>query len=156
MFVLICYVLCPIPSLVARRTEMDTASSLLNEICLFITAVIVTSAYGLPVILAHTPLDAPVVSCISAHLWIFILAVLTCKIIMYQGFFQPGRRAPKKVAKNYVPFPVSNFSFRLYDIQVQLFNRKGKACRQPWYALSACVPDQLSELNDRANCVWNQ
>ena len=62
MFVLICYVLCPIPSLVARRTDMDSGSSLLSEICLFITAFIVTSAYGLPVILAHAPLGAPVVS----------------------------------------------------------------------------------------------
>jgi len=60
--VLLCYFLTPIPTLIARRTELDAASSLLNEICLFITAVIVTSAYGLPILLAHSPLASPIVS----------------------------------------------------------------------------------------------
>lgn len=39
--------------MISRRVEMDTASSLLKEICLFITSVIVISAYGLPILLAR-------------------------------------------------------------------------------------------------------
>lgn len=62
MFVLFFYVLSPVPTVIARRyADSVEASSALIECCIFITAGIVISAYGLPVVLAHTPLAEPVV-----------------------------------------------------------------------------------------------
>ncbi|KAF6020589.1 LEPROTL1 [Bugula neritina] len=84
MFVLLCYFLTPIPTLIARRTELDAASSLLNEICLFITAVIVTSAYGLPILLAHSPLASPIILWSDAGL---VLAGNTVVFFTILGFF---------------------------------------------------------------------
>ena len=55
LFVLLFHVLSPIPSYVARRYhEHVEASSALIEVCTFITACIVVSAYGLPIVLAHS------------------------------------------------------------------------------------------------------
>ena len=54
MFVLIFYATSPIPSIFARRyADNVEASSVLIEVCLFITTGIVISAYGLPIVLAH-------------------------------------------------------------------------------------------------------
>ncbi|XP_072021665.1 leptin receptor overlapping transcript-like 1 isoform X2 [Amphiura filiformis] len=58
LFVLVFYVLSPIPLLIAQRIagsdSLGAASSALQELCLFITTGIVTSAYGLPLVLVHT------------------------------------------------------------------------------------------------------
>ena len=60
------YILCPVPMLIARRyADSVEASSALVEMCIFITTGIVISAYGLPIVLAHTPHNAPVVSLAS-------------------------------------------------------------------------------------------
>ncbi|XP_064605909.1 leptin receptor overlapping transcript-like 1 [Liolophura sinensis] len=55
MFVLIFYVLSPIPTMVSRRLadSLDSASSALVEFCIFLTTGIVISACALPIVLAH-------------------------------------------------------------------------------------------------------
>ncbi|CAG2178207.1 unnamed protein product [Oppiella nova] len=56
-FVVIFYVLAPLPSIIARRYQDDVGSSnACKELALFLTAGIVISAYGLPIILARSPL----------------------------------------------------------------------------------------------------
>lgn len=51
---LIFYATSPIPSTIARRyADSVETSSVLIEVCLFITTGIVISAYGLPIVLAH-------------------------------------------------------------------------------------------------------
>ena len=68
LFVLIFYALCPVPMMLANRFQ-DTveASSALIETCIFLTAGVVVSAFGLPIVLAHTPLAGPVVSACYKH-----------------------------------------------------------------------------------------
>ena len=57
MFVLVFYVLSPVPMTIARRyADQIEASSALIEMCLFVTATIVVSAFGLPIVLAHKEL----------------------------------------------------------------------------------------------------
>ena len=57
------YALSPIPMSIAKRyADAMEASNALKETCIFLTAGIVVSAYGLPIVLAHSPLDEPVVS----------------------------------------------------------------------------------------------
>ncbi|XP_073705077.1 leptin receptor gene-related protein [Garra rufa] len=54
MFVLMFYILSPIPNLIARRHADDTESSnACRELAFFLTTGIVVSAYGLPVVLAR-------------------------------------------------------------------------------------------------------
>uniref|UniRef100_A0A8C4W2I8 Leptin receptor gene-related protein n=1 Tax=Gopherus evgoodei TaxID=1825980 RepID=A0A8C4W2I8_9SAUR len=55
LFVLIFYVLCPIPHFIAKRVSDDTdaASSACRELAYFFTTGIVVSAFGLPIILAR-------------------------------------------------------------------------------------------------------
>ena len=54
MFVIVFYVLSPFPTLVARRfSDGEERSSLLFEVCCFITTCIVLSSYGLPIVLAR-------------------------------------------------------------------------------------------------------
>lgn len=56
------YILSPLPTVLARRYQDDVGSSnACKELALFITAGIVISAYGLPLILARSP-EEPVVS----------------------------------------------------------------------------------------------
>ncbi|XP_033095668.1 leptin receptor gene-related protein-like [Anneissia japonica] len=59
MFVLVFYVISPMPMWIASRLKESDygssgASSALHEICLFLTTGIVVSAYGLPFVLAHS------------------------------------------------------------------------------------------------------
>jgi len=52
--VLIFYALSPVPTLIARRfADAVEMSSVLIEICVFITSCIVVSAYGLPLVLTR-------------------------------------------------------------------------------------------------------
>ncbi|XP_055498038.1 leptin receptor gene-related protein [Leucoraja erinacea] len=55
LFVLIFYVMSPIPNFIARRLgdDTDAASSACRELAYFFTTGIVVSAFGLPVILAR-------------------------------------------------------------------------------------------------------
>ncbi|KAF7659036.1 hypothetical protein LDENG_00004170 [Lucifuga dentata] len=55
MFVLIFYVLSPIPTFIARRLsdDMDSSSNACRELAYFLTTGIVVSAFGLPVVLAR-------------------------------------------------------------------------------------------------------
>ncbi|XP_062382729.1 leptin receptor gene-related protein-like [Sardina pilchardus] len=54
-FVLIFYVLCPIPHFIARRVsdDGDSGSNACRELAYFLTSGIVVSAFGLPIVLAH-------------------------------------------------------------------------------------------------------
>uniref|UniRef100_A0A674K408 Leptin receptor gene-related protein n=1 Tax=Terrapene triunguis TaxID=2587831 RepID=A0A674K408_9SAUR len=55
LFVLIFYILCPIPHFIAKRVSDDTdaASSACRELAYFFTTGIVVSAFGMPIILAR-------------------------------------------------------------------------------------------------------
>ena len=49
------YLLAPLPTVLARRYQDDVgASNACKELALFLTAGIVVSAYGLPLVLAHS------------------------------------------------------------------------------------------------------
>ncbi|KAL2097758.1 hypothetical protein ACEWY4_006965 [Coilia grayii] len=54
-FVLIFYVLSPIPHFIARRVsdDGDSGSNACRELAYFLTSGIVVSAFGLPIVLAH-------------------------------------------------------------------------------------------------------
>lgn len=53
-FVTLFYLLAPLPTILARRYQDDVgASNACKEVALFLTAGIVISAYGLPLVLAH-------------------------------------------------------------------------------------------------------
>ena len=70
-FVVIFYVLAPIPVLIANRysdTFQSSSSTTPKDLALFITAGIVISAYGLPIILARAPILAPVVRACQLYL----------------------------------------------------------------------------------------
>ena len=62
-FVVIFYLLSPIPTLIAKRhSDGINESSALKEACAFFTTGIVLSAFGLPLVLARAPVAAPTVS----------------------------------------------------------------------------------------------
>jgi len=56
LFVMIFYVIVPMPVLIARRFsgDMDSTSSACKELAIFFTSGIVISAFGLPIVLAHS------------------------------------------------------------------------------------------------------
>jgi len=55
MFVLVFYLLVPIPTIISRRmaNSFDSASSACVELCVFLTTGIVVSCLALPIVLAH-------------------------------------------------------------------------------------------------------
>ncbi|KAI0231127.1 Leptin receptor overlapping transcript-like 1 [Lamellibrachia satsuma] len=61
MFVLLFYILSPIPMSIAKHYQDSTETSALVEIAIFLTTGIVVSAFGLPIILAHSPIAAPII-----------------------------------------------------------------------------------------------
>ena len=69
------YLLAPFPSVISRRYGDGTGNTNpCREIALFITAIIIVSAFGLPIILARAPEASPVVNSYS-----FLKIYLTCK-----------------------------------------------------------------------------
>ncbi|KPM10270.1 transitional endoplasmic reticulum ATPase TER94-like protein [Sarcoptes scabiei] len=72
-FVVIFYVISPLPVLIANRylENTNTNTTTAKDVALFITAVIVISAYGLPIILARAPPDHPTIVT-----WACILALM--------------------------------------------------------------------------------
>ena len=60
----------PIPFTIARRCSSDSYGDSYNgrcfELSLFLTSIIVISAYALPIVLAHAPLHAPIIKWGSA------------------------------------------------------------------------------------------
>jgi len=110
MFVLIFYLLSPVPTLISRRfAEAVEASSALVEVCIFITTCIVVSAYGLPIVLAHAPSGA-IVS------WLWFLTVLNIHFLWKSLFV---------IIRIY-----SSFDERSYFIQLGLcaFDMRIKKC----------------------------
>lgn len=62
-FVVLFYVLSPIPTLLARRcNDVSGTSSSALEGAIFLTMFIVISSFALPIVLARSPTDMPVVS----------------------------------------------------------------------------------------------
>lgn len=61
MFVLIFYVLSPIPTFISRRLsdDSDSSSNACRELAYFLTTGIVVSSFGLPVVLARTSTVSP-------------------------------------------------------------------------------------------------
>nr|CAH8871854.1 unnamed protein product [Trichobilharzia regenti] len=58
LFMMIFYILSPIPLLVAKRYQ---ESSSLGDICTFLTTIIVMSAYALPILFARAPKHKPLI-----------------------------------------------------------------------------------------------
>jgi len=55
LFVIVCYLLSPVPYVVAKRYhDAVESSNALVEVCVFLTTCIVVSAYGIPIVLAHS------------------------------------------------------------------------------------------------------
>lgn len=68
-FVVIFYLLAPIPTLISRRyTDSLNTSSALKEACAFFTTCIVVSAFALPIILARAPSSDPTVGIFNTHI----------------------------------------------------------------------------------------
>lgn len=63
-FVVLFYVLAPIPTIIARRYTEDPSSSSnpCLELAIFITIGFVVSSFALPIVLARAPDENPVVS----------------------------------------------------------------------------------------------
>merc|ERR1711953_852056 len=84
-FVVIFYLLSPIPTLIAKRhSDGINESSALKEACAFSTTGIVLSAFGLPLVLARAPVAAPIITWASCGL------VFTSNIVIFLailGFF---------------------------------------------------------------------
>jgi len=82
-FVVIFYFLSPIPTLIGQRSSngIGSGSSPLEELCHFLTAGIVLSAFALPIILARAPSAAPTIEPGAAGL------VVTGNIIIFTTIF---------------------------------------------------------------------
>ncbi|VDP90869.1 unnamed protein product [Echinostoma caproni] len=58
MFVLIFYLLTPIPIMIATTCEVEPAA---KDLCTFFATILIFSAYALPVLLARAPYAAPAI-----------------------------------------------------------------------------------------------
>ena len=86
LFVIVFYILAPLPYTIARRQREDLGggSSSVMELAVFFTAGIVISSFGLPIVLAHAPSSGPVIQ------WGAAALVMTGNLVMYltiAGFF---------------------------------------------------------------------
>ncbi|XP_054162772.1 leptin receptor overlapping transcript-like 1 [Oppia nitens] len=85
-FVVIFYVLAPLPTIIARRYQDDVGSSnACKELALFLTAGIVISAYGLPIVLSRSPITPT--SVIETGACILVLFGNTVVFLTILGFF---------------------------------------------------------------------
>ncbi|PAA81853.1 hypothetical protein BOX15_Mlig028516g5 [Macrostomum lignano] len=85
MFVLIFYLLAPVPYLLAKRISDSTSTSgVAWETAIFLTSVLVVSAYGLPIVLAHTPIGKPAIQWGACAL---VLSGNTVMFLTILGFF---------------------------------------------------------------------
>nr|CAG4649009.1 EOG090X0J87 [Polyphemus pediculus] len=84
-FMIAFYLLAPFPIVISRRYGDDSNSSNpCREMSIFLTTIIVISAFGLPIILARAPMALPVIHWGAAGL------VITANIIVFLtilGFF---------------------------------------------------------------------
>lgn len=84
-FVVVFYILAPLPYTISRRYADDMgASNTCQELAVFLTMGIVISAFGLPAVLAHAPVTAPTIE------WGACALVFTGNVIMFltiAGFF---------------------------------------------------------------------
>jgi len=78
-FVVVFYILSPIPLLIARRyTDDMSASNAVQEIAFFVTTFLILSSFALPIVLARAPPSAPTIkwgACgltISANIVVFL------------------------------------------------------------------------------------
>ncbi|XP_038056337.1 leptin receptor overlapping transcript-like 1 [Patiria miniata] len=82
MFVVTFYVLSPVPMLVGNRISnidsLGAASSALRELCIFLTTGIVVSAYGLPLVFAHTGVIelGPALLVLAGNTWCFVTILM--------------------------------------------------------------------------------
>ncbi|TGZ74815.1 hypothetical protein CRM22_000735 [Opisthorchis felineus] len=78
MFVLIFYILTPIPVFIARsQSEANTV----RDICAFLTVILIFSAYALPILLARAPLGSPAIQ------WGACALTLTANTLMFAVIF---------------------------------------------------------------------
>ena len=83
-FVIAFYIISPIPSIFARRLSDDSGSrNPCKELAYFLTAGIVVSAFGLPIILARAPREQPVVSLDFYCVLLIYKAIIVRVSIMY-------------------------------------------------------------------------
>lgn len=61
LFVVLFYILSPIPTLIARRHSDDNGSNPCLELAIFITMGCVISSFALPIVLARSPENDPVI-----------------------------------------------------------------------------------------------
>lgn len=85
-FVVLFYVLAPIPTIIARRYTDDSGSTSnpCLELAIFITMGFVVSSFALPIVLARSPVEQPVIQ------WGACYLTLAGNIVVYAtlvGFF---------------------------------------------------------------------
>ncbi|KAK9299877.1 hypothetical protein QLX08_007262 [Tetragonisca angustula] len=85
-FVVLFYVLAPVPTIIARRyaNDFENNSNPCLELAIFITTGFVISSFALPIVLARSPVNDPVIQ------WGACYLTLAGNIIMYLtlvGFF---------------------------------------------------------------------
>ncbi|XP_058796363.1 leptin receptor gene-related protein [Phymastichus coffea] len=84
-FVVLFYILSPIPTLIARRYSEDGGSSNpYTELAIFITMGLVVSSFALPIVLARSPEDPPAIKWGACYLTLAGNVVVYLTII---GFF---------------------------------------------------------------------
>ena len=70
------YLLAPFHTVISRRLSGDSSTNPCREIAIFITSVLIISAFGLPIVLARAPIAEPVVSCKDSYYFISVLKIL--------------------------------------------------------------------------------
>uniref|UniRef100_A0A0A9XZF6 Leptin receptor gene-related protein n=1 Tax=Lygus hesperus TaxID=30085 RepID=A0A0A9XZF6_LYGHE len=84
-FVVLLYLLTPIPTLIARRyTERTGSTNSSMDLAIFITMLFVISAFAFPIVLARAPVSDPVIQWPACYL---TLAGNLVVFVTYIGFF---------------------------------------------------------------------
>ncbi|CAH8672199.1 unnamed protein product [Schistosoma bovis] len=74
LFMLIFYILAPIPLLVAKNFQ---ESSSLGDVSVFLTTIVIVSAYALPILFARAPKENPLVS-FKAKSYLLLVDIMGC------------------------------------------------------------------------------